>query len=210
MWTTPDDGPSEKENHLDDRTWIPLTRASFYSIFTSPSWLSVYEALHGWREDSLQLKWHLIKKRVKITFIHFWWRSKWPANFSTNSGGTVFGWGGHSASWVSQRVRITFLHFRCTVTTTEVGLHYLLHHLPMTWCHPRATLPSSQVASSLPSLRCIIPLAWMGTRWPVWTPATNHEAIMNLSHYCDISTFSFLFLRITVFESCSKKSLLFS
>ena len=116
---------------------------------------------------------------------------------------------GHSASWVSQRVRITFIHFRCTVTTTEVGLHYLLHHLPMTWCHPRATRPSSQVASSLPSLRCIIPLAWMGTRWPVWTPATNHEAIINLSHYCDISTFSFLFLRITVFESCSK-SLLFS
>ena len=104
MWTTPDDGPSEKENHLDDRTWIPLTRASFYSIFTSPSWLSVYEALHGWREDSLQLKWHLIKKRVKITFIHFWWRSKWPANFSTNSGGTVFGWGGQ---WALSLVGVT-------------------------------------------------------------------------------------------------------
>ena len=36
------------------------------------SLLSVYEALHGWREDSLQLKWHLIKKRDRrITFIHF-------------------------------------------------------------------------------------------------------------------------------------------
>ena len=114
---------------------------------------------------------------------------------------------GHSASWVSQRVRITFIHFRCTVTTTEVGLHYLLHHLPMTWCHPRATLPSSQVASSLPSLRCIIPLAWMGTRWPVWTPATNHEAIMNLSHYCDISTFSFLiFENHNVWKLLKKRS----
>ena len=167
----------------------------------------------AWRLPTVKVA--LDKKRVKITFIHFWWRSKWPANFSTNSGGTVFGWGGQWALSLvgvthKKRVRITFLHFRCTVTTTEVGLHYLLHHLPMTWCHPRATLPSSQVASSLPSLRCIIPLAWMGTRWPVWTPATNHEAIKNLSHYCDISTFSFLFLRITMFESCSKRSLLFS
>ena len=71
-------GVSRKGNHFHKCCAAPNMNSSdscqFFIQFSrrlrDSSLLSVYEALHGWREDSLQLKWHLIKKKRQTNNIH--------------------------------------------------------------------------------------------------------------------------------------------